>query len=277
MASSHDSSQHRYKDKVTIVTGGSKGIGEGVVRVFVRNGAKVVFCARGGEAGKKLESEVNAIGPGESYFVPCDVTKEEEIKNVVEKTIERYGKIDCLVNNAGWHPPEETIDDISAEHFRDLFNLNLINYFLFSKYSLPHLRKTKGNIINMSSLVAKIGQQHAVPYVTTKGAIDAFTRALSVDEAKHGVRVNSVSPGNVWTPLWEELSKASANPEAMVKGGEEAQLMGRMGTLEESGQMCLFLAAEATFCTGNDLLLSGGAELNYGCKSQLKERTNIYE
>nr|XP_006819605.1 PREDICTED: 17-beta-hydroxysteroid dehydrogenase 14-like [Saccoglossus kowalevskii] len=267
----------RYDGKVTIVTGGSKGIGEGVVRVFVQNGAKVVFCARV-ESGKQLETEVNSEShEGECYFVPCDVNEEDEIKNVINKTVERYGQLDCLVNNAGWHPPEERIDDVSAESFKKLLNLNLINYFLFAKYALPHLRKTKGNIINMSSLVAKIGQLHAVTYVTTKGAIDAFTRALAVDEAQHGVRVNSVSPGNVWTPLWDELSIASGNREAMIKGGEESQLLGRMGTIEEAGQMCLFLAAEATFCTGNDLLLSGGAELNYACKSQLKQRTNIYE
>ncbi|XP_072045041.1 L-fucose dehydrogenase-like [Amphiura filiformis] len=267
----------RYKDKVALVTGGSKGIGEGVVRVFVRNGAKVAFCARGVEAGKALEADVNKTGPGEAFFIQCDVRNEAEIKNTIEKTIEKYNQLDCLVNNAGWHPPEQFIDDVSVEEFTSLLNFNLVNYFTFSKYALPHLRKTKGNIINMSSLVAKIGQSHAVPYVTTKGGIDAMTRAMAVDEAKYNVRVNSVSPGNIWTPLWESGANASGNPEAMIKGGAEAQLTGRFGTLEESGQMCLFLAAEATFCTGNDLLLSAGAELNYGCKTQMKERTNIYE
>ncbi|XP_078583428.1 L-fucose dehydrogenase-like isoform X2 [Branchiostoma floridae x Branchiostoma japonicum] len=254
----------RYKDKVVIVTGGSKGIGEGAVRAFE-------------EAGKKLESEMNTSGPGEALFIPCDVTKEEDIRNVIDKTVEKYGRIDCLINNAGMHPPEQTIDDTSVDEFRSLLNLNLVSYFIASKFALPHLRKTQGNIINMSSLVGIIGQTNACAYVTTKGGITSLTRALAVDEAKYGVRVNTVSPGNIWTPMWDGLSKASGNPEAMVKGGEEAQLLGRMGTIEEAGKVCLFLAAEATFSTGTDMLLSGGAELNYGRKTRLVEKTNIYE
>lgn len=259
----------RYNGKVTIVTGGSKGIGEGIVREFVKAGAKVVFCARGVEEGKKLEKEVNETGPGESYYIKCDVSKEEDIKNLVENTVEQYGCIDCLINNAGWHPPMKTVDQTSIDEFKDLLNLNLVNYFIFCKYSLPYLRKTKGNIINMSSLVAQIGQPGAVAYVASKGGITSMTRALAVDEAKYGVRVNSLSPGNIWTPLWDELAHSSEDFEKSKKDGEEAQLLGRMGTLEESGQACLYLAAEATFTTGTDMLLSGGAELTYGKKTQV--------
>lgn len=265
-----DASTLRYNAKVTIVTGGSKGIGEGVVREFVKAGAKVVFCARGVEDGKKLEKEVNDSGPGEGYFIKCDVSKEEDIKNLVEKTVEKYGRIDCLINNAGWHPPAgKTIDHTSVDEFRQLLDLNLVNYFLFCKFALPYLRKTKGNIINMSSLVAQIGQPGAVAYVASKGGITSLTRALAVDEAKYGVRVNSLSPGNVWTPLWDQLAHSTGDFEKNKKDGEEAQLLGRMGTLEESGQACLYLAAEATFTTGIDMLLSGGAELTYGKKTQV--------
>ncbi|RMX45463.1 hypothetical protein pdam_00023240 [Pocillopora damicornis] len=261
----------RYGGKVAIVTGGSKGIGEGIVREFVKAGAKVVFCARGVEDGKKLEKEVTEKGPGEGYFIKCDVSKEEDIKNLVDKTVEKYGCIDCLINNAGWHPPEgKTVDHTTVDEFKNLLNLNLVNYFIFCKFALPHLRKTKGSIINVSSLVAQIGQPGAVAYVASKGAITSMTRALAVDEAKHGVRVNSVSPGNVWTPLWDQLARSSGNFEKSKKDGDEAQLMGRMGTLEESGQACLYLAAEATFTTGIDLLLSGGAELTYGKKTQVE-------
>ncbi|XP_033115924.1 17-beta-hydroxysteroid dehydrogenase 14-like [Anneissia japonica] len=265
----------RYLNKVALVTGGSKGIGEGVVRVFVQNGAKVGFCSIEEEAGKKLESEVNRLGPGESIFIKCDVQNEDEIK--YRSTIDRFGQLDCLVNNAGWHPPQQVIDDTSVEEFKSLINLNLINYFAFAKYSLPHLRKTNGNIINVSSLVATVGQSYAIPYVCTKGAIVAFSKALAIDEAKHGVRVNTFSPGNIWTPLWEWCAKQSDNPEAMIQGGANAQLNGRFGTIEECGQVCLFLASEATFTTGIELISSGGAELNFGCKNQMMERTNIYE
>ncbi|XP_069132205.1 17-beta-hydroxysteroid dehydrogenase 14-like isoform X2 [Argopecten irradians] len=261
----------RYKDKVTIVTGGSKGIGRGCVEVFVKHGSKVVFCARGEKEGKELEAEMNKQGPGETFFLTCDVSKEEDIKNVVNKTVEKYGRIDCLINNAGQHPKHTPIDDISADDFRRLLDINLVSMFLFAKYALPHLRKTKGNIINASSLVGQIGQPGATAYVSTKGAITSFTKALAIDEAEHGVRVNVFSPGNVWTPMWEQGASYAPDPEAAKQAGEDAQLVGRYGTLEESGLMCLYLAADATFCTGIDINLSGGAELDYGYKNKTKK------
>uniref|UniRef100_A0A3P9KVL9 Hydroxysteroid (17-beta) dehydrogenase 14 n=1 Tax=Oryzias latipes TaxID=8090 RepID=A0A3P9KVL9_ORYLA len=257
----------RYLGKVVIVTGGSRGIGRGITEAFVRNGAKVVFCALG--EGDTVEAELNRTGPGSCKFVRCDVTKEEDIKRLISSTVELHGHIDCLVNNAGWHPPHKPIDDTTAEEFRDLLNLNLVSYFLASKFALPYLRQRQGNIINISSLVGSIGQKDAVPYVATKGAIISMTKAMAVDESQYHVRVNCISPGNVMTPLWEELAAQTADAAAAVKMGENAQLMGRMGTEAECGLAALYLAADATYCTGIDLVLSGGAELNYGFKSQI--------
>ncbi|XP_041812755.1 17-beta-hydroxysteroid dehydrogenase 14 [Chelmon rostratus] len=259
----------RYHNKVVIVTGGSKGIGRGIVRVFVANGAKVVFCARAGAGGEALEAELNKTGPGSCKYVICDVSKEEDIKRLIAVTAEHYGHIDCLVNNAGWHPPHKPTDDTTAEEFRDLLNLNLISYFLASKYVLPYLRQRQGNIINVSSLVGSIGQKDAAPYVATKGAIISMTKAMAVDESRYNVRVNCISPGNVLTPLWEELAAQTPDAAAAIKLGENYQLLGRMGSEAECGLAALYLAADATFCTGIDLLLSGGAELNYSFKSQI--------
>ncbi|XP_026180530.1 L-fucose dehydrogenase isoform X3 [Mastacembelus armatus] len=194
---------------------------------------------------------------------------------LIAVTVERHGHIDCLVNNAGWHPPQKLTDVTTAEEFRELLNLNLISYFLASKashslqYALPYLRQRQGNIINVSSLVGTIGQKDAAPYVATKGAIISMTKAMAVDESRYNVRVNCISPGNVLTPLWEELAGQTPDAAAAIKMGENAQLMGRMGTEVECGLAALYLAADATFCTGIDLLLSGGAELNYGFKSQI--------
>lgn len=260
---------YRYLNKVAIVTGGSKGIGRGIVTVFVENGAKVVFCARGAAAGETLEAELNKNAPGCCKFISCDMSKEEDIKRLITFTVEHYGHIDCLVNNAGWHPPHKPTDDTSAEEFRDLLNLNLVSYFLACKFALPYLRQRQGNIINVSSLVGSIGQRDAAPYVATKGAIISMTKAMAVDESRYKVRVNCISPGNVMTPLWEELAAHSPDAAAAIKDGENTQLMGRMGTEAECGLAALYLAADATFCTGIDLLLSGGAELNYGFKSQV--------
>jgi NAD(P)-dependent dehydrogenase (short-subunit alcohol dehydrogenase family) len=114
-----------------------------------------------------------------------------------------------------------------------------------------------------------MGQLHATTYVATKGAVTAFTKALAIDEAAHGVRVNSISPGNIDTPLWQEAIDAADDPARCRADGEAAQLLGRMGTAEEAGRLCLFLASEATFTTGVDHILSGGAELGYGRKTRV--------
>jgi len=258
----------RYKDKVAIITGGTKGIGEGCVRVFVEAGAKVVFCARNESQGQALAAEVSKKGPGEAVFMKVDVSKVAEVEALIDFAVQRYGRIDCLINNAGWHPPHKTIDEFTYQDFRDLFELNVVSIFAACKRALPHLRKTKGNIINMSSLVGAMGQPGAVTYVATKGAITSLTKALAIDEAAHDVRVNSVSPGNIYTPLWQEAIDASPDAAKTRADGDAAQLMGRMGTIEETGQLCLFLAAEATFTTGVDHIQSGGAELSYGRKTR---------
>jgi len=254
----------RYLNKVAIVTGGSRGIGEGCVREFAKAGAKVVFCAPREGDGAKLESELK----GAATFIRCDVTKPDEIRNLIDQTAARFGRIDCLINNAGWHPPYKTIDEFTLEDFQKILDLNVMSVFAASKFALPHLRKTKGNIINIASLVGSMGQPGATTYVATKGAVLALTKALAIDEAAHDVRVNSVSPGNIFTPMWQEGIDASPDPKKCRDDGDAAQLMGRMGTIEEAGKLCLFIAADATFTTGVDHLLSGGAELSYGRKSR---------
>jgi NAD(P)-dependent dehydrogenase (short-subunit alcohol dehydrogenase family) len=257
-----------YAGKVVLVTGGSKGIGGGCVRAFAGAGSTVVFCARGSREGEALAEEVSRTGPGTASFRCADLSKVEEVRGFVDEAARRHGRIDCLVNNAGWHPPHKPVDDFTEQEFRDLFELNVVSVFAACRRALPHLRKTKGNIINVSSLVGQIGQLHAATYVATKGALTAMTKALAVDEAAHDVRVNSVSPGNVWTPLWEQAAAKAPDPARCRADGDAAQALGRMGTIEEAGRLCLFIAAEATFTTGVDHLLSGGAELAYGRKSR---------
>lgn len=259
-----------YKDKVVIVTGGTRGIGKGCARAFVEAGAIVVLCARNESEGAAVASELNAVGTGRAQFLRCDVAKSDQIQRLIDDTVANFGRLDCLINNAGWHPPHKPIDEFSIKDFRDLIDLNVISIFAACKFALPELRKTQGNIINLSSLVGAMGQLNATTYVATKGAITALTKALAIDEAKYGVRVNSVSPGNIYTPLWQEAIDAAPDPEVCRAEGEAAQLLGRMGTIEEVGKLCLFIAAEATFTTGVDHIISGGAELGYGRKTRLK-------
>jgi len=266
----------RYADKVVIVTGGSSGIGKGCASEFVRAGARVVLSSNDEEGGRAAERDLQelarAAGKGEAVFVYCDVRKEEDVRALIEAAVGRFGQIDCLINNAGWHPPHKPIDDFSVEEFRSLLELNLVSVFTACRLALPHLRRTRGNVINMSSLVGRIGQHQATTYVATKGAVTAFTKALALDEAAHGVRVNSVSPGNIFTPLWQEAADAAPDPERALAEGRAAQPVGRMGTAEEVGRLCVFIAAEATFTTGVDHIISGGAELGYAKKSEKEEQ-----
>ena len=261
-----------YADKVVIITGGSSGIGKGCAQEFIKAGSHVVICcnkeAEGLAVVSALHDEAQQQQAGDAVFVYCDVRKTDDVSNLIETTVSRYGKIDCLINNAGWHPPHKPIDDFSGQEFRDLLDLNLVSIFAACKFALPYLRQTRGNIINMASLVASIGQYHATTYVATKGAITGFTKALAIDEAAHGVRVNSVSPGNIYTPLWQEAIDAAPDPRQYRAEGENAQLLGRMGCVDEVGRLCLFIASAATFTTGVDHIISGGAELGYAQKNR---------
>ena len=201
-----------------------------------------------------------------SAFEYGDVRVEDDLRSLIEDAVARFGRLDCLVNNAGTHLAHRPIDAIATAEFRGLLELNLVSQFMACRLALPHLRRTQGCIINMASLVGSIGQAHAVDYVTTKGAVIAMTKALAIDEARHGVRVNSVSPGNIDTPLWQSFADASADPDALRREGSSAQWVPRLGTADEVGRLCVYLAAEATYTTGIDHVISGGAELGYGRK-----------
>ncbi|XP_049977260.1 17-beta-hydroxysteroid dehydrogenase 14 [Alexandromys fortis] len=260
----------RYSGKVVVVTGGARGIGAGIVRAFVfslsllavDSGAQVVFCDKDEAGGRALEQELSG-----TVFVRCDVTQEGDLQTLISETLSRFGHLDCVVNNAGYHPPAQWPEETSAQDFRQLLELNLLGTYTLTKLALPHLRKCRGNIINISSLVGTIGQSQAVTYVATKGAVTAMTKALALDESRYGVRVNCISPGNIWTPLWEELAASTSDPSATILEGTLAQPLGRMGQPAEVGAAAVFLASEATFCTGLELLVTGGAELGYGRKS----------
>ena len=257
-----------YTGRVVLVTGGTKGIGRGCVEVFARSrGARGVLLARA-ERRRRPGDRGHRRGPGRADFALCDVADAAALTAWVTETAVRLGRLDCLINNAGWHPPHKPIDEFTLEEFEALMRLNVTSVFAACRAALPFLRRSRGSIVNIASLVATIGQHHATTYVASKGAVLSFTKALAVDEARHGVRVNAVSPGNIDTPLWQEAIDQSSDPQGTRADGEAAQPMGRMGTAEEVGRLCLFLAAEATFITGADHIISGGAELGYGRKTR---------
>ncbi|XP_054850072.1 17-beta-hydroxysteroid dehydrogenase 14-like [Eublepharis macularius] len=258
----------RYPGKVVIVTGGTSGIGLATVTEFVRQGANVVFCSRacGAERGQEIQRELQVSGcPGEAFYQVCDVRNEADIQRLILVTIQRYGCLDCLVNNVG-DVEIGTIDDVTAEDFRNMMEVNVVSCLLTSKYALPYLRERRGNIINIASLIGVLGAMNLVSYSASKGAVIAMTKALAIDESKYGVRVNCLSPGNICSPLWEKYASQNPDPEETIERSKYRQLLGRFGTPEEAALGVLYLAADGTFCTGFNLVISGGAEVGFGTK-----------
>jgi NAD(P)-dependent dehydrogenase (short-subunit alcohol dehydrogenase family) len=253
---------------LVLVTGGSRGIGTGIATVFVGNGAQVVICGRDRSAGEAAAATIDASGPGACQFVQCDVAESSENERLVSNALDILGGLDCLVNNAGWHPPHRSVDDIPVQEFVSLLRLNVVSYFEIAKLALPALRRSKGSIINIGSLVGTFGQEHASDYVATKAAIEGLTKALAIDEARYGVRVNVVLPGVIETPSHAAYLSRQPDPEAAANDVNRWQWLGRTGSPEDVGRVCLFLASEgARFVTGASVRVSGGAELGYGQKA----------
>lgn len=253
----------KLQDKVAIVTGGSKGIGLGCARVFAKYGCRVVIAARGEDAGRKAVDELAAAGHT-ALFISTDVADKADMQAMVDATIARFGRLDCIVNNAGWHPPAMTIDQTSVEDYEALLRLNLVSTFMGCKFAVPHLRKTRGSIINMSSEVGLIGQAAAPSYVSSKAGQIGLTKALALDLAPEGIRVNAVCPAGVMTPLMQEWANTQYDAAAALKMVDSWHPLGRMATIDEMGEVCAFLASdEASFITGQAICPDGGAPLGY--------------
>ena len=252
----------KLKDKVAIVTGSSKGIGEGIARVFSQEGAKVVVVCRTEEAGKKMADELGAA-EGEAIFVQTDVKSSKSIQNMINTTIETFGKLDILVNNAGYHI-SKNVEETSEEEWEFIINTNLRSTFLCGKYAIPYLRKTRGNIINISSMVGLVGQPNAGAYSSTKGGQIAMSKGMAIDFAPDGIRVNVICPGWIQTPLVDDWFSQQKDPEAAQKYIFGQHPLGRIGTIEECGKAALFLASDdAAFVTGITLNIDGGVTLGY--------------
>lgn len=247
----------RLKHKVAIITGASKGIGWGIAEIFAREGAKVVVVARSEKAGEKTAKKICYQG-GDAIFVSCDVSDEEQVKQMVQKSIDTYGQIDILVNNAGVGVYKSVLEATSKDWDRCL-NVDLKGVFLCSKYVIPFMQaKGKGAIVNISSVHSHATVNGAAPYAAAKGGTTALTRSLAIDYGPT-IRVNAISPGWVATPLIDSLFSTYDNPEEQRYLVEQRQIMKRIGTPEDIGHAAAFLASdEASFITGTELFVDGG-------------------
>lgn len=252
----------RFLDKVVIVTGGCCGIGRACVDVFAENGGKVAILDLNDEVGAQFSKD----GSVKLLYIHCDMTKEEDIKRAIGECFNKFGRIDCLVNNVAHHPGIATIDDISTDSFRDILNINLIANFTASKYALPYIRKSAGSLVNIASVSGVIANSASPTYCASKGGVISLTKALAIDEAKHGVRVNAIAPGPVNTPMLQNVMVKAGDVEGITKAMKECNHLKRIADPREIALACLFLAADATFTTGEVLMCTAGNEIGYGVK-----------
>jgi len=253
----------KLKDKVAIVTGSSKGIGLGIARVFSREGARVAVVSRHEEEGRPVAQELGEK-EGRALYVNADVSKPESVRAMIDTTIRTFGRLDVMVNNAAYHI-SKNIEETSEEEWEFIINTNLRSTFLGSKHAIPHLRKTRGNIINISSMVGLVGQPNAGAYSATKGGQIAMSRGMALDFAGDGIRVNVICPGWIQTPLVEDWFGQQKDPAAARKYIYGQHPVGRIGTIEECGRAALFLACheDSSFITGITLNIDGGITLGY--------------
>jgi cyclopentanol dehydrogenase len=245
----------RLEGKVAIISGGARGMGAAEAKLFAREGAKVIICDVLEDEGRQTEAEINEVG-GDAVFVKLDVTSQDEWENAVNTAIERFGKLDILVNNAGIIV-QSTIEDMTVELWDKVMDVNAKGVFLGTKTAIPHMKEVGGgSIVNISSISGIVGQDNVnAGYNASKGAVRIFTKAAAVQYAKENIRVNSIHPGPIATPMTAE---GRADPERVALTAERTPL-GRYGEPEEVANAVLFLASdEASYVTGSEIVVDGG-------------------
>jgi len=237
-----------FKGKAAIVTGGSSGIGKAVVERLAWEGADVVIADVDEEAGKELAEETDSV------FHECDVSEFGDVERVVEETVERFGRLDIMVNNAGIGSADG-IEEMSIEDYKQTIEVDLDGVTYGCKAATPHLKDTEGCIINMASIYGLVGDIGSTAYNAAKGGVVNLTRSVADDLAPYNVRVNSICPGFVETPMTQEVKE----DEEFMAHIENMTPLGRMADPEEIASVAAFLASsEASYITGENIAVDGG-------------------
>jgi len=268
----------KLDDRVVVVTGGASGIGEAIARLFVKEGARVVVADIQDELGQKL---VERLGRS-ATFIHSDVSLEDNVKGMIDQTVDSYGHLDCVVNNAGMGGAEGEIESISVAAFDRAMAILLRGVFLGMKHAAPVMkRQGKGNIINISSIAGLRGISQNHPYSAAKAAVIQLTRTVAMELAQYQIRVNCICPGMIVTSIFGKF-KGMSNPdieskkENLIRLFERAQPIQRAGLPEDVANAALWLAGDdSSFVTGHALVVDGGTSAGQVWSSQMKFKARI--
>ncbi|EKN70971.1 short-chain dehydrogenase/reductase SDR [Neobacillus bataviensis LMG 21833] len=242
----------RLENKVAIITGGGGGIGRATAVRFAKEGAQILVADFREEAGIKTVQLIKEIG-GEAEFVRVDMTKPEEVKHMIQKAIDLFGKLDIFINNAGVKSDEKKIPDVSLEEWQEVFDINTTGVFLGMKYSIPKM-DSGGTIVNTASIAGIKGQKLVAAYSASKSSVIALTKTAATEFGKKNIRVNAIAPGIIDTDMVEEWKKTK-KWQVLSK----ANALNRIGQPGEIANTILFLASdESSFITGETIVVDGG-------------------
>jgi NAD(P)-dependent dehydrogenase (short-subunit alcohol dehydrogenase family) len=248
----------RLKDKVAIVTGTSSGIGVGIAEVFAEEGAAVVCVARRQAEGEAIAETVRKRG-GNAVFIACDVAEEQQVQAAVQQTLDRFRRIDVLVNNAGVNFVKP-FEQLTSADWDRVIGVDLRGTFLFTRACIPtFLKQGSGSVVNVATVHTMACLPGAAPYDAAKWGMVGLTKSLAVEFAARGIRFNCLSPGLIDTQIWNDIQAGAEDLDACLEHWRANIPMGRVGTIREIAQAALFLASDkASYVTGANLLADGG-------------------
>ena len=252
-----------FDGKTALITGAARGIGQAAARHLAREGARVAMIDRDRSAVEAAAAEINQIRSGAALALVADVSCGKEVSLAVESAVAHFNGLDVLVNNAGIHFAR-AIDAYTDQEWQKIFSVNVNGAFYTTRAALPALRRTKGVIVMVSSMTALVGQDQGAAYVASKGALVSMTKALALELAPDGIRVNCVCPAGVDTPLLRSWAATLPDPDAVLRGQADMHLLKRLATADDIAATIAFLASPAaSFITGTIIPVEGGATLGY--------------
>jgi NAD(P)-dependent dehydrogenase (short-subunit alcohol dehydrogenase family) len=246
-----------FENKVALVTGGTSGIGKAAAIALATAGAKVVVAGRRENEGREVVNDIEKLG-GKALFIKTDVSRETDVKALVDKTIGTFGRLDFAFNNAGIEGALNLpTDQQTEENYRHVFDINVLGTLFSMKREIPAILKNGGAIVNTSSVVGQVGMAGYGVYTASKHAVNGFTRSAALEFAKQGVRVNAVAFGAIETPMVDRFVGETKTNNAQRDWLKSMHPVGRMGTVEEAAQAVVALL-ENPFITGSILTVDGG-------------------